>query len=86
MFGAIANALLVVLGTIVGLFFKKGIKEKYSDTIIKGMGMVVIYLGTSGSLETVHTLRVIIAMALGALIGEWIDIDARLTNLSLRRY
>lgn len=84
MFGAVANALLVVLGTVVGLFFKKGIKEKYSDTIIKGMGMVVMYLGVSGSLETVHTLRVIVAMAIGALIGELIDIDQKLTNLSLK--
>lgn len=84
MFGSIANALLVLLGTFVGLFFKKGIKEKYSETIIKGMGMIVIYLGVSGSLETIHTLRVIVAMAIGALIGEWIDIDLRLTNLSKR--
>lgn len=81
MLGTIINTLAIVAGSLVGLFIKGGISEKISDTIMKGLALCVLYIGISGALQGENTMITIICIALGALIGEIIDIDEKLNNL-----
>lgn len=80
--GAIVNAAVVILGGIIGVFAGKAFSEKISDTIMKGLGLVVVLIGISGALEGEKILVTIISIALGALIGEAIDIDKFFHGLS----
>ncbi|MDF2883280.1 MAG: hypothetical protein K0R54_3837, partial [Clostridiaceae bacterium] len=43
--------------------------------------LCVLYIGISGALKGKDTLEIIICIALGALIGEVIDLDKRLNDL-----
>lgn len=81
MLGTIINSLAIIAGSIIGLLVKGGIPERVSDTIMKGLGLCVIYIGITGALKGENTIIIIICMAIGALIGELLDIDKRLNSL-----
>lgn len=81
MLGTIVNALAVIGGCIIGLIVKEKITEKMSNTIMSGLALCVLYIGISGALKGQDTLIIIICIAVGALVGEIIDIDKRLNDL-----
>jgi len=81
MLGTIVNCLAIIIGSIIGLTIKGKISNKVRVTIMNGLGLCTLYIGLSGALEGKNTLIMIISIALGALIGELIDIDGKLTNL-----
>ena len=80
MLGTIANCCAIIGGCIVGLFIKGKMTDKISETIMNGLALCVLYIGIAGTLEGENTLMTIVCMAIGALIGELIDID----NLIIR--
>jgi len=81
MLGTIVNALAIIGGCLIGLVVKGRLTEKISSTIMNGLALCVLYIGISGALKGKDTLQIIICIAVGALIGEIIDIDKRLNNL-----
>jgi len=81
MLGTIVNALAIIGGCLIGLIVKGRLTEKISSTIMNGLALCVLYIGISGALKGKDTLQMIICIALGALIGEIIDINKRLNNL-----
>ena len=83
MLGTIVNTIAVIIGAAAGMLLKKGIPEKLSDTMMKGLGLCTLYLGISGSLKGENSLILIISMVVGALIGEGIDLDAKLNHFGL---
>ena len=81
MLGTIVNCITICLGCVIGLVVKDKMSEKINTTIMNGLALCVIYIGISGALKGEDTLQIIICIALGALIGELIDIDKRLNGL-----
>ncbi|MDU5106286.1 DUF554 domain-containing protein [Clostridium sp.] len=81
MLGTIVNSLVIVIGSVIGLFLKENVNEKVSNTIMNGLALCVIYIGISGTLKGNNTIVMIISVAVGAFIGEIIDIDNKLENL-----
>jgi len=81
MLGTIVNCITITLGCIAGLIIKGRIPEKVSRTIMNGLALCVIYIGISGSLEGKDTMQMIICIAVGALVGEVMDIDNALIRL-----
>ena len=81
MLGTIVNTIAVIIGAGIGMLLKKGIPEKLSDTMMKGLGLCTLFLGISGSLDGQNSLILIISIVVGALIGEGVDLDARLNQL-----
>lgn len=84
--GTIINVLAIIVGGIIGLLFKNVLKERYQETILKATGIAVMFLGISGtiskmlviqdgSLSSIDTLPMIISLALGAFLGELLNID-----------
>lgn len=81
MLGVTVNAVAVIIGSAIGLLCKKGIPDKYTDAIMKGLALCVLYIGISGSLSGENTIVVIISIVLGAAIGTFLDIDGHLTRI-----
>lgn len=79
--GTIVNSLVIVIGSVIGLFLKENVNEKVSNTIMNGLALCVIYIGISGTLKGNNTIVMIISVAVGAFIGGIIDIDNKLENL-----
>lgn len=81
MTGTIVNAIAVIVGSSIGLLLKKGIPQRFSDSIMKAVALCVIYIGIDGCLKGENTLITIISMAVGALVGELLKLDDGLNNL-----
>lgn len=81
MLGTIVNSITIIIGCFIGLLAKGKITEKVSSNIMNGLALCVIYIGISGALKNEDTLLMIISVAIGALIGEIIDLDKWLKKL-----
>ena len=79
--GSVVNAAAIVAGTAVGLLLRKGIQERYQQTVLAGVAMSVGLIGVTMALKTQNILLVIVSMVLGGLVGEFLDIDARLEKM-----
>ena len=92
MFAFLVNALAVVIGSIIGLLFKKLIKKESCDQVLKAMGIVVLLIGiigviqnmvtiVDGKISTSGTLLLIMAIAIGTFVGEALKIDKHMNDL-----
>lgn len=81
MSGVLVNVATVVIGSLIGLIFKKGISEKYTDAVMKGIGLCTLMIGIQGTLKGENQLVAIIAMVLGAIVGTAVNIDGKLNGV-----
>ena len=75
LFGTLVNTATVLLGSSLGLVFKKGIPRRMTDNLMKGLGLCTVYLGVNGAFQGENTLVMILSMIIGTVIGEGLDID-----------
>lgn len=86
MFGTIVNTLVVLLGSIFGLFIKGGLKDRYKDIIMDAIPLAVLFIGASGAISNMikpeaNPILFIVSLVLGAIIGEFFDIDKGFNTL-----
>lgn len=79
--GTLVNAAAVLVGSGLGLALKQGIPEKYHNTLIHGMALSVGVIGLQMALKTQNVLIVILGIAVGAIVGEALNIDAGLNKV-----
>ena len=90
--GTLGNIVLILIGSTIGIILKGGLKKRFQDTIMSALGLAVMFIGISGALKglltvegsglsTVNTMLMIVSLAIGALIGEIIDIEAKLDKV-----
>lgn len=84
MTGVLINAALVLLGSAVGLMFKRLLPEKLNEPVMTGIGLCTLYIGVSGALRTENALILIASMVLGAITGTLLDIDGFIRRLGER--
>lgn len=82
--GSYINVALVALGGAIGLLLKKGLPERVSDAVMKGLGLCVLYIGISGCLKGENALVAVISMAVGTIFGSAVDLDKRMNNLAVK--
>jgi uncharacterized membrane protein YqgA involved in biofilm formation len=93
MTGTLVNCAAVIAGGTIGLIFKKGIKETYTESINKSLGVAVTVIGLNGvitnmvsyeggKLTSSGELLLVIFLVLGTLIGELMRLDDRFNSLS----
>lgn len=49
--GTIVNAGAVMAGGIIGIFLKKGLPERYKSIVMQAIGLSVLIIGISGTLQ-----------------------------------
>ena len=59
MYGSIINSLTIIFGGLIGLMLKKGISERYQETIMDGLALVVITIGIINAVESKNIILVI---------------------------
>lgn len=82
MLGVIVNVMTVIIGSSIGLLFKKGIPEKVSSAAMTGLGVCTLYIGISGSLCGENVLILIASVVLGVIVGTLLDIDGAVNRLA----
>lgn len=84
--GTIINTGAIILGGVLGLLFGRLLKEGHQETLSKTCGVATLFIGIGGALEGMLTVEgtalvsgkamlVVICLALGALVGEALDIE-----------
>ncbi len=81
MLGTIVNALAIIAGSLLGLLFSKGIPENYKEIILSGVGLSVILIGIRSALVSNNLMVIIFSVIVGALLGEWLNIEKKLESL-----
>ena len=82
MIGVLINVATVLLGSAVGLMFKKGIPERVSRAAMVGLGACTLYIGITGSLSGENVLILIASVVLGAVTGTLLNIDGGINRLA----
>ncbi len=82
--GVFINSAGVLLAGILGALLKKGIPDRVKNALLLGLGLCVLYIGVTGFSAETDTIVLVLSVSLGALLGELIDIDARLNRLGER--
>lgn len=81
LWGTLVNVAAVLVGSTVGLLLKKGLPKRITAALMTGVGLCTIYIGVDGCLSGENVLIAVISLALGAAIGEALDIDKWLEKL-----
>lgn len=82
MLGVFINVITVIVGSLIGLLFKKGISEKVSQAAMIGLGACTIYIGITGSLNGENVLILIASVVLGSIVGTLLNIDGRINRFA----
>lgn len=76
--GTIANAAAIVGGTLIGLLLKRGLPEKWQQTIMQGVALCIFVIGLQMAVKTGNIVIVVVSLVIGSIIGEALDIDGNL--------
>ena len=82
MIGVIVNVITVIIGSSLGLLFKKGIPEKVSSAAMTGLGACTLYIGITGSMSGENVLILIASIVLGAIVGTLLNIDTGINKFA----
>jgi len=78
--GTIVNFIAIILGGLAGVLFGKAFPDRLKSTVIQGIGLTVMIIGLQMALKTSNVLIVIASLVIGGIIGESINIEARLND------
>lgn len=78
MIATVVNAILVLVGSIIGLLFRNRISTRFSTVVTHALGLCVMGIGITSIVGTDNTLCMIICMVVGTLAGEALRIEDRL--------
>lgn len=90
--GTIINTLAVIVGGLIGMCLKNGLKKNLQDILMQACGVVTIFIGASGTIakmfviengtiSTQGTMLLIFSLVLGGLLGEVINIEEKMDIL-----
>jgi uncharacterized membrane protein YqgA involved in biofilm formation len=81
MIGTLINFAAVLVGGTLGLLLGKQLPERIKTIVISAIGLMTITLGVAAAIKTENALIPLLALVLGAIIGELIDIDRHINHL-----
>lgn len=82
MIGVTVNSLTIIIGSLIGIIFKKHIPKNLGATIMKALGLCVIYIGIEGTLKGENTLILILSIVIGTIIGTILKLEDRFSNFT----
>jgi uncharacterized membrane protein YqgA involved in biofilm formation len=82
--GTLINTGAILVGGLIGLFLRRGIPENYSRTVQDALGLLIIVIGIQYGFKADNVALVGLSLAIGAVIGEWRQWEARLENVGVR--
>lgn len=89
MIGTIANTVCIAIGTIAGCLMRKGIKDRYKESLFNAMGLASIALGCSAFVQNISKsefpVLFILSIALGGLIGSMLDLQGRVDRFAEKK-
>lgn len=83
--GTITNTICIVVGSLAGAWLHSGIKEKYNRVLYDALGLASLAIGLNAAIthfpQSKYPVLFIVSLALGGVVGTWLDIDGRFQRL-----
>ena len=87
--GTIINVAAIVVGGLLGMLLKNFLPDRVQDTVIKAVGVCVLFIGISGAMQEMLTVSdgaivsgggmvTILSFALGSLVGSFLDLEGKI--------
>ena len=84
MLGTIVNTGTILVGSVAGSLFKRGIGEKYENALFTACGLAAFGIGVntvvSNMSKSEYPILFIVSLVIGSLIGTKLNIDERFNN------
>ena len=85
MIGTIVNTITIVVGSCVGHFAKRGIKEQYQKVMFTAMGLASLALGFNAVCnhlpKSEYPILFIVSLSVGGVVGTMLDLNGRFNRL-----
>lgn len=92
--GMIINAAAIVVGGVLGMLLKNALPQCIQDTLLKAMGVCVLFIGLSGTLEQMlvvqdgalsatGTMMMILSFIFGSVLGGALDLEGRIERFGV---
>lgn len=87
MIATVVNAVAIIIGTLIGLVFKKGFSKRATESVYNATGIISLVIGFSMALGGRHILAMALSIIFGGLIGTALDVEGAIYRLGefLRR-
>ncbi len=79
--GTFVNTSAVIAGGTIGLLLGSRFPKRISQSLMKSLGLCTLLIGITGIFKGENQLITIISMAIGTIIGEAFDLDAKINKL-----
>lgn len=76
--GTIVNVVTIIIGGTLGLLLRKRFPERVAQTALQVMGLFTMLVGIGMALKGEEQILGLVSLAIGAMIGEWLDIEGAL--------
>ncbi|MGB9686067.1 MAG: DUF554 domain-containing protein [Rectinema subterraneum] len=84
MIATFINAAAVIVGSLIGLLIRKGIKEEYRKVVFTAAGLTSLTIGIQMVLKTSHILSFALALMIGGLLGTLLDVEGGIERFGER--
>ena len=81
MMGTFINMITVLIGSCVGILLGERLPERIRETVMHGLGLLVLVIGIQMALKTTNILILMGSILIGGILGEWINIHQGLDRL-----
>lgn len=93
--GTIINTVAVIVGGLIGMALKNGLKKNVQDILMQACGVATIFIGASGTLVKMFaiegntisvkgTMLLIFSLVFGGMLGEMLRIEDKMDHLGER--
>ena len=93
--GTLINTAAVIVGGLIGMCLKNGLKKNVQDILMQTCGVATIFIGASGTLAKMFviennnvsvkgTMLLIISLVIGGMLGEVMHIEDTMDSLGER--
>lgn len=81
MIGTLINIITVFIGSCLGLFLGDRLPERFRETVMRGLGLLVLVIGFQMAFKTSHPLILMGSILIGGILGEALRIQQSLDHL-----
>ena len=81
-FGTLFNVVTVLIGSTIGLVFKKIISPELNKKVFFVMGLFTLVLGLSMSIKSSDFILMFLSLVFGTMYGEYCNLDKSITNFT----
>ena len=78
--GTLFNAFMVIVGSLLGLFFKRLITPELNKKVFVVMGLFTLILGFSMAIKSTNFIIMLLSIVIGTILGEKYDFYGSLTH------